>query len=76
MRSVEMMLDTALPEGVGAGLPVAGTIAIDKLENVLYVGRPIHSNPSTSISLFKPASDGSAMRVGVKLGAGQCKASK
>jgi HlyD family secretion protein len=52
MRSVEMMLDTALPEGVGAGLLVAGTIDIGKLENVLYVGRPIHSNPSTSISLF------------------------
>jgi hypothetical protein len=66
----------AWPEGVGVDLPVPGTIDIGKLEYVLYVGRPIHRNPGTSISPFKLASDGSAMRIGVKLGAGQCNASR
>lgn len=68
-RSVDIALDAALPEGVGADLSVDGTIDIDKLENVLYVGRPVHSTPNTSISLLKIVNDGKeAVRVKVKFG--------
>jgi hypothetical protein len=71
MRSVDIALDSALPEGVGADLQVTGTIDIGKLENVLYVGRPIHGNPNSSLSLFKIVSDGGgAVRVNVKFGRG------
>ena len=71
MRSVDIALDTALPEGVGADLQVTGTIDIGKLENVLYVGRPIHCNPNTSISVFKMVTGGAgAVRVNVKFGRG------
>lgn len=68
-RSVDIALDAALPEGAGADLSVDGTIDIDKLENVLYVGRPVHSTPNTSISLLKIVNDGKeAVRVKVKFG--------
>jgi beta-lactamase regulating signal transducer with metallopeptidase domain len=69
MRSVDIALDAALREGVSADLAIDGTIDIEKLEDVLYVGRPIHSTPNTSISLFKIISDGTgAARVNVKFG--------
>jgi beta-lactamase regulating signal transducer with metallopeptidase domain len=68
-RNVEIVLDAALPEGVGADSQIAGTIDIETLENVLYVGRPIHSTPNTSISLFKMVPDGTgAVRTNVKFG--------
>jgi len=71
MRRVDIALDTALPEGAGADLQVTGTIDIGKLENVLYVGRPIHGTPNSSTSLFKIARDGAgAVRVNVKFGRG------
>lgn len=71
MRSVDIALDSASPEGVGTGVTVDGTIDIEKIENVLYVGRPIHSAPNTSVSLFWIVNDGAeAVRVNVKLGRG------
>jgi beta-lactamase regulating signal transducer with metallopeptidase domain len=69
MRSVDIALDAALPGGVGRGSEIDGTIDIEKLEDVLCVGRPIHGNPNTSISVFKLVSDGTgAVRVNVKFG--------
>jgi hypothetical protein len=68
-RTVDIALDAALPEGVGVDLPVSATIDIGKLENVIYVGRPVHGAANSSVSLFKLASDGAeAQRVTVKLG--------
>lgn len=68
-RSVDIALDAALPEGAGADLQVDGTIDIEKLGNVVYVGRPVHGTPNTSVSLFKIVNDGKeAMRVNVKFG--------
>jgi HlyD family secretion protein len=77
MRSVDIALDSAdiapdatLPEGGGAaGSQIDGTIDIEKLEDILYVGRPIHGMPNTSIFLFKVVSDGAeAEKVNVKFG--------
>jgi multidrug efflux pump subunit AcrA (membrane-fusion protein) len=68
-RTVDIALDAALPEGAGIDLPVSATIDIGKLENVVYVGRPVHGAANSSISLFKLASDATeAQRITVKLG--------
>ena len=67
-RSVDIALD-AVPDGVSAGLEVDATIDIEKLENVLNVGRPVHGAANSTISLFKIVNDGKeAVRVKVKLG--------
>jgi beta-lactamase regulating signal transducer with metallopeptidase domain len=67
--SAEIALDAPLPEGVNAGLAVDATIDIEKLDNILYVGRPIHATANSAASLFKLVNDGSeAVRVSAKLG--------
>jgi hypothetical protein len=68
-RTVYISLDGPLPEGAGPDLPIDATIDIEKLENILYVGRPVHGAANSTISLFKLAKDGAeAERVNVKLG--------
>jgi beta-lactamase regulating signal transducer with metallopeptidase domain len=67
--SIDVALDAALPERATVGLSIDATIDIEKLENVLYVGRPVHGDANTTIGLFKISKDGlEAQRVGVKLG--------
>ena len=67
-RTVDIALD-AVPEGASAGLEVDGTIDIEKLENVVYVGRPVHATANSTASVFKIVDDGiEAVRVKVKLG--------
>ena len=67
-RGVDIALD-AVPEGVSAGLEIDATIDIEKLENVLYVGRPVHATANSTVSLFKIVNDGKeAVRLEVKLG--------
>jgi hypothetical protein len=69
MRSVDIALNSALPEGVDANLQVEATIHLGTLENILYVGRPVHANPNSSISVFKLVDRGEqAVRVIVKFG--------
>ena len=67
--SIDVAVDAALPERATVGLSVDATIDIEKLENVLYVGRPVHGDANTTIGLFKISKDGlEARRVNVKLG--------
>lgn len=67
--SIEVALDSALPERATVGLSIDGTIDIETLENVLYVGRPVHGDANTTVGLFKISKDGlEAQRVNVKLG--------
>jgi multidrug efflux pump subunit AcrA (membrane-fusion protein) len=67
--TVDAALDGALPAGARPDLSVEGTIEIERLVNVLYVGRPVHGEPESSVSLFKVNADGTeAVRVPVKLG--------
>jgi len=50
-------------------LSVDGVIDLDRLSNVLYVGRPAFGNPNSTISLFRLDPDGKgAVRVPVKVG--------
>jgi HlyD family secretion protein len=67
--TVDTSLEGELPPGVRPDLSVEGTIEIERLADVLYVGRPVHGEPNSTISLFKLAGDGSeAVRSQVKLG--------
>ena len=68
-RTVYVSLDGPLPEGAGADLPIDVTIDIEKLDNILYIGRPVNATANSTISLFKLAKDGAeAERVSVKFG--------
>ena len=67
--TVDVFIDGALPQGARADLSVDGTIEIENLRDVLYVGRPVHGQSDSTIGIFKLDADGSeASRVNVKLG--------
>jgi len=66
---VDVGIDDALPVGARPDLSVDGTIELENLKDVLYVGRPVHGQSDSTISLFKVLTDDSdAERVNVKLG--------
>jgi len=67
--TVDVRLEGALPPGARPDLSVDGTIEIEKLTDVLYVGRPTFGQPNSQITLFKldPDNQG-ATRSPVKLG--------
>jgi multidrug efflux pump subunit AcrA (membrane-fusion protein) len=68
-RTVDVKLDGALPPGAVPQLSVEGTIEIEHLTNVLYVGRPVHGDAESTIGLFKLVDGGKeAVRVSVVLG--------
>jgi HlyD family secretion protein len=67
--TVDVELAGELPQGARPDLSVDGTIDLDRLTNVLYVGRPAFGNENSTISLFKLEADGkTAVRVPVKVG--------
>jgi multidrug resistance efflux pump len=66
---VDVTLDGALPDGARPDLNVEGTIEIERLARVLYVGRPAFGQPEATVGLFRLAPDGvHAERTPVKLG--------
>ena len=67
--TVDVKLTGDLPQGARPDLSVDGTIDLEKLDNVLYVGRPAFGQENSTISLFKLDPDGKgAVRVPVKVG--------
>lgn len=69
--TVDVIMDEPFPPGSGArpDLSVDGTIEIENLKDVLYVGRPVHGQSDSTIGIFRLSEDGSeATRVNVKLG--------
>jgi len=67
--TVDVSFDGPLPNGARPDLSVDGTIEIEDLKNILYVGRPAFGQPQTTVGLFKLAEDGTeATRTSVKLG--------
>jgi RND family efflux transporter MFP subunit len=68
-RTVDVTLDGPLPPGAVPQLSVDGTIDLERMIDVLYVGRPALGNENSTLSLFKidPDSKG-ATRVPVKVG--------
>jgi multidrug efflux pump subunit AcrA (membrane-fusion protein) len=62
-------VDVELPGGARPDLTVDGTIELENLRDILFVGRPAHGQPETAVGLFKMVGDGSeAVHVNVKLG--------
>ncbi len=67
--TVDVSFDGPLPNGARPDLSVDGTIEIENMKNILYVGRPAFGQPDTTVGLFKLTADGSeATRTTVKLG--------
>lgn len=66
---VDVDLVGTLPDGARPDLSVDGTIEIERLADVVYVGRPAFGQPGSTVGLFRldPDSD-LARRVPVKLG--------
>ncbi len=67
--TVDVELTGKLPQGARPDLSVDGTIQIEKLDDVLYVGRPTYGQANSRVELFKLTDDGKmAVRVPVQLG--------
>ncbi len=67
--TVDVKLLGELPKDARPDLSVDGTIEIERLADVVYVGRPVFGQPNSQITLFKLEVDGkNADRVPVKLG--------
>jgi HlyD family secretion protein len=67
--TVDVALDGELPKGARPDLNVEGTIELQRLDDVLYIGRPVHGQEGSTIGLFKVDPDRKgASRVQVRLG--------
>ncbi|MDJ0653163.1 MAG: efflux RND transporter periplasmic adaptor subunit [Xanthomonadales bacterium] len=69
--TVDVDFVDGLPEGARPDLSVSGTIEIDRLDDVIYVGRPVVGQADSFVSLFRLDESGTeASRVQVRLGRG------
>lgn len=69
--TVDVAFDAPLPRGARPDLSVDGTVEIDRLANVLFVGRPNYGQAESGLSMFRVApGGGEAERVNVRLGRG------
>jgi len=67
--TVDVAITDPLPQGARPDLSVDGTVELEYLKDVLFVGRPVHGQADSTIGIFKIVEDGSeAVRVNVKLG--------
>lgn len=67
--TVDVKLEGKLPQGARPDLSVDGTIELERLTDVVYVGRPVFGQQQSLVQLFKLDPDGrGAARVQVKLG--------
>jgi HlyD family secretion protein len=67
--TVDVKLEGPLPLGARPDLSVEGTIEIENLKDVVYVGRPAFGQPNSTVGIFKLDEEGNgATRVQVKLG--------
>jgi HlyD family secretion protein len=67
--TVDASLEGELPKGTRPELNVDGKILLERLEDILYVGRPVHGQERSTIGMFRVTPDGTrAERVRVSLG--------
>jgi HlyD family secretion protein len=66
--TVDVRLEGELPRGARPDLSVDGTIELERLENVLFVGRPAFGQEQSTVGLFKLDATGEATRAQVQLG--------
>ena len=65
---VDVIMDGDLPSGARPDLSVDGTIQLEKLENIIYVGRPAFGQENSTVTIFKVQPSGEAVATKVKLG--------
>lgn len=67
--TVDIAIEGELPKGARPDLSIDGTIELERLPDVLFVGRPAYGNPQSKIEMFKLVDGGkAAVRVPVSLG--------
>jgi multidrug efflux pump subunit AcrA (membrane-fusion protein) len=67
--TINVSLEGPLPKGARPDLSVTGTIEIERLDDVLHVGRPIFASAENTVELFKLVDeDKYAIRVRVRFG--------
>jgi multidrug resistance efflux pump len=67
--AVDVTFTEPLPKGARPDLSVDGTIEIERLDNVLHVGRPAYGQANSTVGLFRMVKDSrEAERVRVELG--------
>ncbi len=67
--TVDVKLTSALPAGARPDLSVDGTVDLERIADVIQMGRPVYGQPFSTITLFRVNADGKeALRVPVKLG--------
>jgi HlyD family secretion protein len=68
-RTVDVTLDGPLPNGAVPDLSVDGTIELERLADVVYMGRPAFGQDQSTVGIFKVnTATGEARRVQVQLG--------
>jgi HlyD family secretion protein len=65
---VDVIMDEPLPPGARPDLSVDGTITLERLVNIVYVGRPAFGQENSTVGIFKVLPTGEAVRTNVKLG--------
>jgi HlyD family secretion protein len=66
--TVDVAMDGPLPKGARPDLSVDGTVQLERLADVIKVGRPAFGQEQTAVGLFKLLPNGEATKVQVKLG--------
>jgi len=67
--TVDVAIDGELPKGARPDLSVDGTIELERLNDVIYVGRPAFGQENNTVGIFKlVAGSNQAVRTPVKLG--------
>lgn len=66
--TVDIAFDGELPAGARPDLSVDGTIDLERLPSVVFVGRPAFAQENQTVGMFVLQSDGTAVRKQVKVG--------
>jgi HlyD family secretion protein len=65
---VDVIMDGPMPAGARPDLSVDGTIQLERLDNIIYVGRPAFGQENSTVTIFKVSPNGEAHQTKVKLG--------
>jgi HlyD family secretion protein len=65
---VDIVMDEPMPPGARPDLSVDGTVLLERLTNVVFVGRPAFGQENSTVTIFKVQPNGEALATKVKLG--------
>ncbi|MCA1732313.1 MAG: HlyD family efflux transporter periplasmic adaptor subunit, partial [Acidobacteria bacterium] len=66
--TVDVRIEGELPRGARPDLTVDGTIELERLDSVVFVGRPVHAQERSAGTIFRVSATGEAHRVPVEFG--------